>query len=206
VRDLVIEALARELEPLGLHRNGEEFRRHVESGDGIVVAYGEVDPLEGDNAFFVHVGLINVPWLEWVTHGREQPLPPPEQATVDEAMVRYQVGSFLQGIPWVLRADNAQAVLAAMQASVGATVREYLPLLDRTVLLDKLRRNDRISGFVNRPAGLVILLASQGIDHEFVERFGALRRVRADWLDWIWNYALRHTPPGATIPPRPSPL
>ncbi|MBX6723712.1 MAG: hypothetical protein IRY92_10855 [Dactylosporangium sp.] len=45
--DLVIEALAQELDPLGLRQRGQEFRRHTESGDGIVVAYREVEWYKG---------------------------------------------------------------------------------------------------------------------------------------------------------------
>lgn len=199
MRDLVTAALAQELDPLGLRQNGDEFRRHTESGDGIVVAYREVDLRAGE--FYVDVGLISVPWLEWVTH-EEEPVPP-EHATADHALGRVRVGLLPQGPPWVLRADNAEAVLAAMRAQVGQFVREYIPLLDRTVLIDKLLRGDNITGVINKRAGLLILLASRGIDHEFVERFSAMR-TKAEWLDWIWNYALRNTPPGTAIPPRPT--
>ena len=200
--DLVIEALAQELGPLGLRRSGQEFRRHTESGDGIVVAYREVDWYKGYSAFYIDVGLISVPWLEWVTHA-EQPVRP-EDATVDHAFGHYQVGALLQAQPWILRADNAPEVLASMRTKVSALVREYLPLLDRAVLIDKLRSHEGIGGVINKRGGLLILLASRGIDHEFVELFSAFK-TKPEWLDWIWNYAVRNTPPGTAIPPRPTP-
>ncbi len=199
--DPVLEALEAELLPLGLQRDSDGFRVHNALGDGVVVAERRVAGERGARTFVVDVGLISAPWVEWVRHEKTPILP--QQATVEQGLWRFQVGSFLQGPPWVLRKDNQQAVLAAMKARVGEVVRGYLPLVDREALIDAMRRGDRIAGTGNRPAGLLMLLASQGMSDEFVARFAAIS-MKPEWLDWIWDYAVRHTAPGSPIPDRPS--
>jgi hypothetical protein len=201
VSDPVVEALAAELSPLGLHRDGRGFRTHNALGDGVVVTERAARGEPGTRAFYVDVGLICVPWVEWVRQAKD-PIPP-HQATVEEALWTYQVGSFLQGPPWELRADNEDAVIAAMRARVAEVAQAYLSLLDRTAVIDALRRGDRIPGSGNRRAGLLVLLASQGINDEFVERFRAMS-TKPERLDWIWGYAVRHTAPGRPIPQRPT--
>ncbi len=207
----VLHALAPVVEPYGLDRTERGFRRHNDLGDGVVI---EVVPVsggpgalayDGDVAdmalFFVDAALISAPWFEWQTRSDDPTAV--LAATVDQGLCERSGGAVVNGVPWNL-ALGEEAVLPQVQTWVRGRLELYTPFMDRELLLDTLLRKEMIDGLVNPVFSPVVLLAAKGMSPEFVARF-ALYDEGRERDDWLWDYAIRHTPQGVPVPPRPTP-